>query len=113
MMKQLFLSYVDAIRKGTEYRLAKYGSTETIAQSYEKAKQYNQRPKQKTLPFFASAEELKQIDIFKAKYHYWDEWTGSRYARRENPDFYKLRGKAIPLNSVCRMNAATGYYEPL
>lgn len=62
---------------------------------------------------FASEIELKQIDNFKAQYHYWDVWTGARFEREENPIYRTKAGKSITPNSVCIVNPVTGYWLPL
>lgn len=32
-----------------------------------------------------TAHERETVDHFKARFHYWDEWSSARYVRRENP----------------------------
>ena len=62
---------------------------------------------------------MMHIEVFKAKFNYWDEWTGGRFARRENPYIEMPQSEwsrnfsgnkpEIELNSVCRSNPVTGY----
>ena len=124
-----------AVKKGNEYRAAKYPpnpiSSRGQAQAYNKWYRENLKPK--ALSMFATREELQEIDKFKAKFHYWDEWSGGRFIRAENPDYlrsktnitpgsvwrfiltenpYYLRSKTdITPGSVCRSIPSTGYYE--
>lgn len=49
------------------------------------------------------------IDAFKSRFAYWDEWTGARFERVENPNFANVRNRY----SVCRSNPVTGEWEEL
>lgn len=106
----------NAIRAGNEYRLQKYGPPETFTESLQKAKEYNEWKKlntPKSFPFFATEKDLTELTNFKNKFHYWDEWSGSRFCRVENPNFKSPAGKDIMIGSVCRSNPVTGYWEAI
>lgn len=107
----MFKTWIDAIRKGNEYRLNKYGPTETIAESYARARQHvaweRENIKPKINPNKGSREWCKQQDEFKSRFAFWDEWTSARYDRVENPDQSKVKDRF----SVCRSNAVTGEWE--
>ena len=113
----MFKSWIEAIRRGNEYRLAKYGPAETFAESYRRARSHvawerdNIKPKtQFYWPWTEeSADHCRHIDIFKSKYAYWDEWTGGRYERVENPDQSNVSDRY----SVCRSNPVTGEWHEL
>lgn len=77
----------EPIRKGNQYRLEQYGKPQTIEESCIAAKkirveQKQNRHKGKMWPTDA---ELLTIDLYKAKFDYWDEWSSCRYVRRPNP----------------------------
>lgn len=109
----MFKHWIEAVRRGNEYRLAKYGPGETFAESYARARQHvawereNLRPK--ISPIKNSEEWCKHQEFFKSHFAYWDEWTGGRYERVENPDSSKVRDRF----SVCRSNPVTGEWEEL
>jgi len=49
-------------------------------------------------------------DILKKNTHYWDEWTGSRFVRIENPDIFK-NGNTVKSGSVCYADPVTGKWK--
>lgn len=122
---KLFREANEAVRKGNEYRLQKYGPKETFKESWEKAQEHRKRYKENNIPkclsMFATKEELQAQDSFKMKFEYWDEWTGGRFARRKNPyidmtkeELMRNGVKKVPdyeKGSVCRSNPVTGYWE--
>lgn len=124
---KIFQEANEAVRKGNKYRLEKYGPTDTIKESWEKAQSYNKWYKEnlvpKSLSMFASKEELEAQDGFKIKFEYWDEWTGSRFVRRKNPYIGMSKEELIrngisnlpkiENGSVCRSNPVTGYWETI
>jgi len=67
----------------------------------------------KTLSMFVSEQELQSIDAFKARYHYWDGWSGARFVREENPIYNTKAGANIEPGSICRVDPSTGYWHPL
>lgn len=121
----------DAVKKGNAYRLEKYGPPETFSESLiitRKIIAERQANQPKCLSMFASKEELRAIDTLKMQYQYWDEWTGGRFARRENPFLdhkyyeryesdnkiaYKHFIKNVKFGQVIRSNPVTGYWDPL
>lgn len=113
----MFKSWIQAVKLGSAYRLKKYGSEETISESYASARKHvvweQENIHTKTKFYWPwtneSAEYCKQQDDFKSHFAFWDEWTGSRYERIENPDFTKVKDRF----SVCRSNAVTGEWEKL
>jgi len=125
------ISLTKAIQDGNQYRLGKYGIPKTLGQDWlamraTQRKIKNQVPK--CLPMFASNKELQDIDIFKSQFAYWDEWTGARYHRRENPwqymsQFDWQRMLHLPRNgaqkpivvtgAICRSDPSTGYWHAL
>ena len=98
------------IKAGNEYRKEKYGLPIDFGQSREIWNRYKQSLP-KTLSMFASSKEIEDIEHFKNKFHYWDEWSGSRFIRRENPNLGTAKGNKIELGTVCRSNPVTGYWE--
>lgn len=74
---------------------------EWVAQQKEKKPEH--------APMFPSAEYSKKVDKFKQQFGYWDEWTGSRFERRQNP----CPDASTDLKAVCRSNPATGFWEPI
>lgn len=58
-------------------------------------------------------EESEAIDKLKSKYLQWDEWTGARFNRVENPNYvHGLKDNASP-DAVLRVNPVTGEWNPL
>jgi hypothetical protein len=107
LIKRLF----NLIAEGDAYRLKKYGPTETMESSYIKAQKYKNWYAANLVPKcvpMLSSKDLNAIKIFKSRFHYWDEWTGSRYERVENPEYG--RKSCIKFYSVCRSCPVTGYY---
>ena len=105
-----------SVKDGNEYRLAKYGPADTMAESFEKARIYCENKKTnapKVLSMFALDAELKEIENFKSKFHYWDTWTGARFHREENPYYGTLKGKNINHGSICKSDPVTGYWKAL
>jgi len=105
-----------SVKDGNEYRLAKYGPSDTFAESFEKARIYIETRKAnapKVLSMFASNAELREIENFKSKFHYWDGWTGGRFHREENPAYNTPAGKNIVNGSICRSDPVTGYWKAL
>ena len=105
-----------SVKDGNEYRLAKYGPSDTFAESFEKARIYRKNQKAnapKVLSMFASNAELTEIGNFKAKFHYWDSWTGGRFHREENPAYGTRWGANINHGSICRSDPVTGYWKAL
>lgn len=109
-------SWIEAIRRGNEYRLAKYGPADTFAESYRRARSHveweraNIKTKtEHSYPWDRDyVDKCKDIDLFKNKFAYWDEWTGSRYERVTNPNPIRV----VDNYSVCRSNPVTGqWYE--
>ena len=71
---------------------------------------------------FPSGKQLQVIDLYKAGFSYWDEWSGGRYVRRENPFklfdtlqwrrmFGEVHRPIIELNSVVRSCSHTGIWS--
>jgi hypothetical protein len=113
----MFKNCIQTIQLGNEYRKNKYGPEETFAESYARARRHvawereNLKPKTKFYwPWTeASAQWCKDQDSFKSHFAFWDEWTGGRYERVENPDQSKVKDRF----SVCRSNPVTGEWEAL
>jgi hypothetical protein len=113
----MFKSWIEAIRKGNEYRRAKYSPTETMADSYARAQEHvaweRENIHTKTRFYWPWTEEssqwCKDQDNFKNNFAFWDVWTGSRYERQENPDTRTVKDRY----SVCRSNPVTGEWEKL
>jgi hypothetical protein len=113
----MFKTWIDAVRKGNEYRRAKYGPPETMAESYARARRQvawereHIKPKTKFYwPWDARCAEIdKHTEVFKSQFAFWDEWTGGRYQRVQNPDLSNVKD----LYSVCRSNPITGEWEKL
>lgn len=91
--------------------------SETFAESYARARRHvawereNIKPKTKFYwPWTEEANEyLRSQETFKKQFAFWDEWTGGRYERVENPEAHLVKDRF----SVCRKNAVTGEWETL
>lgn len=113
----MFKTWIEAVQRGNEYRLDMYGPGKTFAESYARARQHvawereNLRPKTKFYWPGTEAEKQYQQDQqrFKSQFAFWDEWTGGRYERVENPDQSAVKDRF----SVCRINPVTGEWEQL
>lgn len=117
----------EAVRKGNEYRLAKYGPALTFKESCEKSREQHKHYKENHIPkclsMFASNSVLEKQEKYKMGFEFWEEWTGGRFERRKNPYTLmpdaELRRKGIktPLKiesgTVCRSNPVTGFWEKL
>lgn len=126
---------VQAVRAGNEYRERVYGRSETMAESYQRAKAYRlwekENIKTKSRPFFLTNAQCREIESQKLQYQYWDCWTGGRFAREENPyinkDYYERNHRSsmvlsttryedfikhVKMGCVLRSNPVTGYWEP-
>lgn len=102
----------DAVRKGNAYRLNKYGPAETVSENYERIRaEIEARSGRQEVS--TSSTFYQDVDNFKSKYYYWDEWTGGRFARRINPAVGTPEGRDIEVNTVCRSNPTTGQWELL
>lgn len=107
-----FVNANRAVAAGNAYRREKYGKPDTFAESYEKAKKWREWYRTECLAeprsMLSSAAECKHWDDYKAKFQYWDCWTGGRYERIENPNPHP---SAEP-GSICRSCAVTGKWHP-
>lgn len=93
--------------KNVKFKKAVYDS---FAKSYAKARAH-QKAYWEAIPrqVSQSPEAMKARDLFKSKFGYWDEWSGSRFVRRENPDPQTY----TDLKAVCRSCPVTGEWKPL
>lgn len=113
----MFRNMIEQYKKGVEYRKAKYGTPETFYESYLRARKHvewereNIKPKTRFYwPWTKESDDYcKEIDSFKSHFAYWDEWTGSRYERVENPD----QSRVTDMYSVCRSCPVTGTWYSL
>lgn len=115
-MLTLLTKLYEPIKSGNIYRESIYGKPDTFKESYLKAREYaKQYTKQNNLKpildtqFYISDESCEDVDRFKAKFGYWDEWSGCGYTRRENPDLTK----DTDVYAVCRSNPVTGIWAAL
>ena len=109
----------NSIKLGNECHKEKYGNSEGWVPLNMKAwaeEHASQNP---------SKEQISTIviEMFKASFEFWDEWTGSRYARIENPykgmtDFQfgrKFDGRKRPQivpGTICRKEP-NGFWKAL
>lgn len=107
----MFKQAIKAVRKGNEYRLAKYGPSDTMEDSYLKARAYvaARRKEQVGIKILWSDEECRLSHEFKKQFGYWDCWTGARFDRVENPE----PTKTTDLHAVCRSDPLTGKWYAL
>lgn len=121
----------EAVCAGNIYRKAKYGNSDTFKESYDKAR--NVKPnKPDSLPFYRTEEVIEMQSAVKMRYQFWDEWTGSRYERVENPfiskDYFSKHNRvygavadmlhkafmdSVMLGAVIRNDPVTGKYIPI
>jgi len=92
----------EPIRKGDEYRVAKYGNMYGTPGKFTDTSQPSN--------FFRSKKDIKKTKEFKQRYEFWDEWSGSMFVRRKNTN-YKDDQTSRPRGSVCRTNPANGKWE--
>lgn len=125
-MLKFFKAMSEASRKGNEYRLEKYGKPQTIVESYlstRKIRADNKQNRQKT-KLWPTANDFRSLDLYKAQFDYWDEWSGSVYHRRDNPytklNHVQWRKKfltsvrpKIETGSVVRSCSFTGVWKPI
>ena len=71
---------VERVKAGNAYREELYENVEEV-----KPRSLRSYGPEKTLPMWPSTAELHTIELQKMQYQYWDEWTGGRYDRVENP----------------------------
>jgi len=118
----------ESVRKGDAYRLEKYGPPETFSENLKRSRKIYSDYRENNIPkcrsMFETSSQTKEIENFKMKFHYWDEWTGGRFARRENPymkmsdtEWHRSMGLVrrpnIEMKTICRSNPVTGYWEAL
>lgn len=86
------------------------------------------------MAWFKTQKECEEQDALKMQYQYWDEWTGARFARRENSYMdkeyfdkhhrlysngslsriaHKEFCKNVKIGEVIRSNPVTGNWEPI
>jgi len=53
--------------------------------------------------------DSEKVDRIKSKYEYWEEWSGSRFIRRLNPN----PTKETVAGSVCVSDPVTGEWKAL
>lgn len=114
---------VDRVKAGNAYRRELY--KDYVEPKYVKPAQ------PKTLSMFAKVSELHEIERQKMQYQYWDEWTGGRFHRVENPymdpSYFNKHHRTNPvignithkdflsqvkMGAILRSNPVTGYWEP-
>lgn len=122
--------FFDSIKAGNQYRAEKYGAPETLAESYQKAQEYNReynREYRKQNSF--TKMSISEKDEFKSKFEFWDEWSGSRWVRRRNPvedmldkmNAMERTGHMVShgikeratKGAICRSNPVTGNWEAI
>ena len=118
----------EPIHKGNAHRLSTNPDPEVIAKAKEAHRAKYLAEQAVCVPIFVGQHDLDGIDRFKETFEYWDEWSGGRFVRRENPvaamnlreyiqssysrdDDTKL--PTIVPGTICRSNPVTGYYEAL
>ena len=109
-LKNEILNAVDAVKAGNEYRAEKFGHESPDSERLValRKSQKNERQYQPN-----KLKNIDDINAFKNEFAYWDEWTGSRYVRRLNPNPKRIkRGLEVPRKGTCRSNAVTGEWEP-
>jgi hypothetical protein len=95
----------DSIRKGNEYRREKYGKPDTFAESWAKAQAWREWYKENCVPKMCKMT-VKEIDLYKEQYQYWECWTTGRFQTVENPNPTDRTVKR-----TCRSNPVTGFWE--
>ena len=71
----------NSIKLGNEYRKEKYGNSEGWVPLNVEAWAEEHASQNPSREIFSDTI----VELFKASFEFWDEWTGSRYARVENP----------------------------
>lgn len=112
-MKTKLKALYTAIARGNAYRKEKYGPRETLEQNTARSREIYRKYREEQIPICRSAfetrKQLQDVDNFKSQFQFWDEWSGSRFVRRENPE---QTDKTQP-GTVCRSNPVTGFWEAL
>ena len=90
-----------------QFRHVKYDS---FIESYKKAREAVRKYKAENLAicakFFVNSAELDRLDAYKNKFAELDEWSGSRFIRRDNPNANK------DAKGILRSNPVTGIWSP-
>ena len=101
------------IARGNEYREAQYGPRETLEQNTARSREMYRKYRETQVPryrsWFENSKQMQDVDTFKEQFQFWDEWSGSRFVRRENP----RQTRQIQTGTVCRSNPVTGFWEAL
>lgn len=99
------------IARGNAARLGKYGLPETLEENTRRSRMMYRKYRETQIPrcrsAFESGKQLQEVDTFKEKFEYWDEWSGSQFVRRENP----RQTSRTKTGTVCRSNPVTGFWE--
>jgi len=114
MFKAIVQKLYAPVKAGNQYREEKYGKPMGFVESYKHSREIWERHKNSqpaTLSMFASSRQIENIENFKNRFQYWEEWSGSRFILRENPNFDTPEGRKIQIGTVCRSNPVTGFWE--
>lgn len=103
-MINFFKKLYEPIRLGNEYRASKE-YLDKVKENRPKSHDNNEYTD--IMPFFLRLEHIQEIDNLRDTCQYWEEWTGSGYRKRENPD---PSSRTIP-GITCRSNPVTGKWE--
>lgn len=99
----IFQKMYAPIRKGNEYRHEKYGAPLSLSEDWVKTQE--KRKAMKALrpdPITMTCEEK---EAFKAGFGKWDEWTGARFSRRDNPN----PTEETDLGAICEGHPVYGW----
>lgn len=109
----IFKTLYAPIACGNEYREQQHGPRETLEENTSRSREMYHRYRETQVPRCCSMREtgkqLQDVDSFKSQFQYWDEWSGSRFVRRENP----RPNHKTQSGTVCRSNPVTGFWEAL
>jgi hypothetical protein len=115
------------VQCGDAYREDIYGRADTFEESYAAAREMVKRHKETLLPKKCTRTP-RQNDSFRLTFHYWDEWTGGRFQRCENPivgmtdrEFVKscwsqvgdTKKPLVEIGSICRVTVITGEWTAI
>ena len=115
------------VQQGDAYRGYAYGRAKTAAELYA-AEQINIARNKESCRTKQCTRTDQQTNNFKLEFHFWDEWTGGRFERQENPiiqmtnrEFLKscwrgpgvIEKPTVVAGSICRSTPATGEWKAI
>lgn len=127
-MFNLLKKAYEPVHKGNVHRASTNLDPEVIAQAKVAHRAKHLAEQAVCVSMFCGQSDSNGVDRFKETFEYWDEWSGGRFVRRENPiasmtvreflasDYSRETDTRLPIivpGTICRSNPVTGYHEAL